>query len=129
MTIQGAMKELVNLLNADDIPVYYKGGIKKVIETIDDYIDGKDDYVKRKTEPQTDRWSHKCIGCANNDTCEFAFTDAVKICRYINEPQTERSGVLFRGELEEGNYRLIKTTDGWVLQGEDIVFCGWERRE
>ena len=59
MTIQGAMKELVNLLNADDIPVYYKGGIEKVIETIDDYIDGKDDYVKRmadrKTEPQTER--------------------------------------------------------------------------
>lgn len=58
MTIQGAMKELVNLLNADDIPVYYKGGIQKVIETIDDYIDGKDDYVKRmadrKIEPQTD---------------------------------------------------------------------------
>ena len=53
MTIQGAMNELVNLLNADDIPVYYKGGIKKVIETIDDYIDGRDDYVKRKTEPQT----------------------------------------------------------------------------
>lgn len=44
-------------------------------------------------------------------------------------PQTERSGVLFRGELEEGDYRLIKTTDGWVLQGEDIVFCGWERNE
>lgn len=53
MTIQGAMKELVNLLNADDIPIYYKGGIKKAIETIDDYIDGKDDYVKRKTETQT----------------------------------------------------------------------------
>lgn len=34
MTIQGAMNELVNLLNADDIPIYYKGGIQKVIETI-----------------------------------------------------------------------------------------------
>lgn len=50
MTIQGAMNELINLLNADDIPIYYKGGIEKVIETIDDYIDGKDDYVKRKTK-------------------------------------------------------------------------------
>ncbi len=50
MTIQGAMNELINLLKADDIPIYYKSGIKKVIETIDDYIDGKDDYVKRKTE-------------------------------------------------------------------------------
>ena len=55
MTIQGAMNELVNLFNADDIPIYYKGVIEKVIETIEDYIDGKDDYIKRKTEPQTER--------------------------------------------------------------------------
>lgn len=55
------------------------------------------------------------------------FIDAMSVCK--TEPQTERSGVLFRGELEEGDYRLIKTTDGWVLQGEDIVFCGWERSE
>lgn len=55
MTIQGAMIELVNLLNADDIPIYYKGCIKKVIETIDDYIDGKDDYVKRKTENSSEK--------------------------------------------------------------------------
>lgn len=38
MTIQGAMQELISLLNADDIPFYYKGGIQKVIETIDDYV-------------------------------------------------------------------------------------------
>ena len=72
MTIQGAMKELVNLLNADDIPVYYKGGIEKVIETIDDYIDGKDDYVKRmvdrKTEPQTE---DTCKGCVNETDCPW----------------------------------------------------------
>ena len=55
------------------------------------------------------------------------FIDAMSVCK--TEPKTERSGVLFRGELEEGDYRLIKTTDGWVLQGEDIVFCGWERSE
>ena len=55
MTIQGAMNELINLLKADDIPIYYKGGIKKVIETIDDYIDGKDDYVKRKTENSSEK--------------------------------------------------------------------------
>ena len=28
------------------------------------------------------------------------------------------NGVLFKGRLEEGNYNLIKTTDGWVLKGE-----------
>ena len=26
--------------------------------------------------------------------------------------------ILFKGNLEEGNYTLIKTTDGWVLKGE-----------
>lgn len=34
MTIGGAIAELQNLINADDVPFYYKGGIKKVIETI-----------------------------------------------------------------------------------------------
>ena len=34
MTIQGAIAELQNLLNANDVPLYYKGGIQKVIETI-----------------------------------------------------------------------------------------------
>lgn len=33
-------------------------------------------------------------------------------------------GVLFKGNMEEGSYRLIKTTDGWVLVGKDIVFAG-----
>lgn len=54
MTIQGAISELVNLLNADDVPIYYKSGLKKVIETIDDYIDGKDDYVKRRVDRKTE---------------------------------------------------------------------------
>jgi len=43
MTIQGALTELNNLLNADDVPLYYKGSIKKVIETI-------------KQEPKTGHW-------------------------------------------------------------------------
>ena len=34
MTIGGAIAELQNLLEADDVPFYYKGGIQKVIETI-----------------------------------------------------------------------------------------------
>lgn len=35
MTIQGAIADLNNLLNADDVPFYYEGSIKKVIETIE----------------------------------------------------------------------------------------------
>ena len=34
MTIQGAITELQNLLKANDVPLYYKSGIRKVIETI-----------------------------------------------------------------------------------------------
>ena len=54
MTIQGAIAELQNLLNADDIPIYYKGGIEKVIETIQME-------VAEQTEPQTDcAWKNEC---------------------------------------------------------------------
>jgi len=180
MTIQGAIDELMNLLDADDVPIYYKPSIEKVIDTIilerarrkaivayidepnnrntepithDDYIESGNDYLEArclncnnakackekhwsgciykpiedepqtcgncyyysdvgvkccdlehdpttptteacemyepKDEPQTDRWSHDCIGCGRNELCRFAFTDAVKICRYIkDEPQT-----------------------------------------
>ena len=45
MTIQGAILELQNLLKADDVPFYYKGGIEKVIETI------QMELADRKTEP------------------------------------------------------------------------------
>ena len=34
MTIQGAIEELQILFNAKNVPIYYKGAIKKVIETI-----------------------------------------------------------------------------------------------
>lgn len=35
-------------------------------------------------------------------------------------------GIFFRGNLKESNYRLIKTTDGWVLDGEDIAYAGFD---
>ena len=90
MTIQGAMNELINLLNADDIPIYYKGGIKKVIETIDDYIDGKDGYVKRKTEPQT--CANGCKWLDQDGECTEPSGECRLVYRTIeDEPQTERS--------------------------------------
>ena len=52
MTIGGAIAELQNLLNADDVPFYYKGGIEKVIETI------RMETADRKTEPQTNADQH-----------------------------------------------------------------------
>ena len=35
-------------------------------------------------------------------------------------------GIFFRGNLTEGNYKLIKTTDGWILNGEDIAYAGFD---
>ena len=49
MTIQGAIAELQNLLEADDVPLYYKGGIQKVIETI------QMEMVAEQTEPSGKR--------------------------------------------------------------------------
>ena len=48
MTIGGAIAELQNLINADDVPFYYKGGIQKVIETI------QMEMVAEQTEPTTE---------------------------------------------------------------------------
>jgi hypothetical protein len=69
---------------------------------------------------------HKCtadepqiIACPINERAEYWF--------YEDEPQVD--GILFKGDLKEGDYKLIKTTDGWVLANEDIVYCGWERSE
>lgn len=42
MTIQGALADLNNLLKADDIPFYYEGSIKKVIETIEMEFEDKE---------------------------------------------------------------------------------------
>ena len=42
MTIQGAIAELQNLLGADDIPLYYKPTIEKVMETVVDELPSAD---------------------------------------------------------------------------------------
>ena len=34
--------------------------------------------------------------------------------------------ILFKGNLKEGDYKLIKTTNGWVLDGE-IAYVGIDR--
>lgn len=47
---------------------------------------------------------------------------AVKVMKDTLEkmPTEDRpvNGVLFKGRLKEGDYTLIKTTDGWVLKGK-----------
>ena len=76
MTIQGAIAELQNLLDADDVPFYYKGGIEKVIETIQmEMADRKTEPTISKmeqveTEPQTEMPELKNIGEAFKDFCD-----------------------------------------------------------
>lgn len=57
MTIQGALSDLNNLLEADDIPGYYKPSIKKVIETIEQ--ESCESTAERK------KYEAVCITCNN----------------------------------------------------------------
>lgn len=61
MTIEGAIAELQNLVNADDVPFYYDGVIKKVIETIID-----------ECKPNTDR---KFYEMPNGKTVIFEYNE------------------------------------------------------
>ena len=72
MTIQGAIVELQNLLNADDVPLYYKSGIRKVIETI------SMEFVERNR--RIEALEHRL------ELHERAMAKAIQ-----DEPQTERS--------------------------------------
>lgn len=54
MTIQGAIAELQNLLEVDDVPIYYKSGIEKVIETI------TMEFAGSKVKPQVERKDDDC---------------------------------------------------------------------
>ena len=74
--------------------------------TTDGLIDLKVVEADRKTEPQFD----KDINVRSKD-----------------EPQID--GILFKGNLKEGDYKLIKTTNGWVLEGNDIAYYGEPRTE
>ena len=66
MTIGGAIAELQNLLDADDVPFYYKGGIKKVIETIQmEFADRKDEPLQYKI-PNILPVPDPCKNCSNH---------------------------------------------------------------
>ena len=79
MTIQGTITELRNLLGADDIPLYYKTAIEKVIETIMDEL---------KREPSDD------------GTLEVKVEDATKIGRVLITDDRHRGGLYYPDEDE-----------------------------
>lgn len=93
MTIQGAIAELQNLLNADDVPMYYKGGIEKVIETIAMEFD-KDkpsDSEKPNNCEDDEYWKHLFIEVAEGRMSDAGANQAwYEYINHEDEPQTER---------------------------------------
>ena len=74
MTIQGAIAELQNLLEVDDVPFYYKGGIEKVIETIQmELADRKTEPTISKMEQVEDEPQTDCNGCKFVGTYDTEF--------------------------------------------------------
>ncbi len=75
----------------------------------------------------------KCYVATTNTASGIPESYLAKSLRYsqdsheIPKDEPQADGILFKGDLKEGEYKLIKTTDGWVLANEDIVYCGWER--
>ena len=73
MTIGGAVSDLNNLLEADNIPFYYKPTIKKVIETIEQ------DAIELKTGYWIDVpigqyvLLHRCSNCLQNSAMESKY--------------------------------------------------------
>lgn len=77
-----------------------------------DTCEGYSSWWFLETEPQTSGlvWTEDAIKNEPKSYTTWASTD---------EPQT--GSIIFKGNPKEGNYKLIKTTDGWVLEGEDSV--------
>ena len=102
MTIQGAINELVNLLNADDVPFYYKGGIQKVIETI------QMELIAEQTEPNSSE-KPTCEDCKHNGE-KHAYDYACDKCtdmdkfQHEDEPQTDCAWRYGDADTEASNH-------------------------
>lgn len=86
MTTQGALNELNNLLEAEDIPVWYKTSIKKVAETI-----------KTKSMPKMGKWVHmnddfndwlECSVCEYGSEGEVPYGKGTRCCPWCGTRMT-----------------------------------------
>ena len=101
MTIQGAIAELQNLRLSDDVPMYYKGGIEKVIETI------VMEFSERYTEKYCTNCKHneiatdyKCGDCQHMDKWEHRYADNPEIDIAENLKRRAYCDGYKRGRLE-----------------------------
>ena len=86
----------------------------------------KDINVRSKDEPQTD-YTPDCPFCVRYGTADCLGSDCRHYKTYKDVPHIV--GILFKGNLKEGDYKLIKTTNGWVLEGNDIAYYGEPQTE
>ncbi len=93
MTLGGAIADLKNLMNADDIPFYYKPSIKKVIETIE--MDAKP-IVKGKWV-----WELADNGWANSVCSVCGYTINHDIHCHVEDNYCSNCGADMRGEENE----------------------------
>lgn len=49
--------------------------------------------------------------------------DEMRAYKDMLRRKEKNMGIYVKGNPKEGNYKLIKTTDGFVLEGEDIAYA------
>ena len=124
MTISGAIAELQNLIFADDVPMYYKSGIQKVIETI------AMEFSERHTEKYCTNCKHngiatdyKCGECQHMDKWEH---------RYADTPQTDIHGITDCDFCKHGSEEWdSEACDGCCnannhFEPKEQTDCGWK---
>lgn len=102
-----------------------------IANNLDDYCVPSGYEPITKTETQNlnliiEKADERCKGCNHYKlTCDL-FSE---ICRFEPKDEPQTDGILFKGNLKEGDYKLIKTSNGWVLEGNDIAYCGEPQTE
>ena len=95
MTIGGALSDLNNLLNADDIPCYYKPSIKAVMDTI--ALSSRDLSSATPQEPRKGSW-------ISSNGVPYTYFNSFIICSECGKHPKEKSdfcpncGADMRGE-------------------------------
>lgn len=49
--------------------------------------------------------------------------DEMRVYKDMLRRKEKNMGIYVKGNPKEGNYKLIKTIDGFVLEGEDIAYA------
>lgn len=111
MTIDGAISDLNNLLKADDIPIYYKPSIKKVIETIEQ--EPCEDAVSREAVM-------KILYAIKNNPCNYPEDEAIYSVEHL-PPVTPKQRT---GHWRHYEGMLICSECGTEFYDDIMEYCG-----